>query len=52
MKHEVGHDTNIFNNQPSKFSEQNLYVSKMASDSDGEEFPGFEVEEAEYCLGS
>lgn len=46
MKHEVGRHTNIFHNQPSKCSERNFYVSKMASDFDGEEFSGFEVEEA------
>ena len=46
MKREVGCHTNIFHSR-SKFSEQNLHVSKMVSDSDEEEFPGFEVEEAE-----
>ena len=43
----MGRDTDIFHNWPSKVSEQSFHVLKMASHSDEDEFPGFEVEEAD-----
>ena len=48
VKHEVGRDTDIFHNRPSKVSEQRFHVLKMASDSDEDEFPGFEVRVVQY----
>jgi len=43
----LSHHTNIFRNRPSQVSEQSFHVLKTASDSDGDEFSGFEVEEAD-----
>ena len=43
----MGRHTNIFHNRPSKCSKRSFHVLKMLSDSDGDEFPGFEVEEAD-----
>ena len=43
----MGRHTDIFHNRSSKVSEQSFRVLKMACDSDEDEFPGFEVEEAD-----
>ena len=43
----MGCDTDIFHNRPLKVSEQSFHVLKMAPDSDEDQFPGFEVEEAD-----